>query len=164
MSAMLTARRRLRARAPHGVARASFGLARASLGVALATLAALTPQCAGAAQPRAGAPAPPSPPQARVQTPPESAAAPSATASYVLKRLPDMPDGAPAFVILGPDGQPLQRIECLQNGWVRADELAAQLLSSTAVMAAIIARRGQVGIEDLGPAMHNCVPAAPPQR
>jgi hypothetical protein len=140
---MLAARRRLRARA--------------SLGVALATQAALTPQCAAAA------PAPPAPAQARAHTPPKPSGA-AATASYVLKRLPDMPDGAPAFVILGPDGQPLKRIECLQNGWVRADELAAQLLSSTAVMSAIIARRGQVGIEDLGPAMHNCVPAAPPQR
>ena len=84
-----------------------------------------------------------------------------AAPGYALKRVADMADGAPAFVILGPERQVIKRIECIQNGWVRGDELAAQLLASTAVMAAIVAKRGHLAVEDLGPAMYNCVPVDP---
>lgn len=88
-------------------------------------------------------------------------AAPMPAPVYTLLRIADMADGAPAFVILGPDRRIIKRIECIQNGWVRSDELAARLLGSTAVMAAIAEKRGQVAAADLGPAMHDCVASEP---
>lgn len=85
----------------------------------------------------------------------------AAAPDYALRRVADMADGAPAFVVIGPGRQVIKRIECIQNGWVRGDELAAQLLASTAVMANIVAKQGRLSVEDLGPAMHNCVPVDP---
>jgi hypothetical protein len=74
-----------------------------------------------------------------------------------IRRVANMPDGAPAFEVLNAGGQRLSRIECIQNGYVDADAMAARLMASQAVMAALIARQGRIRIEDLGPAVFNCV-------
>lgn len=82
---------------------------------------------------------------------------PAALAGPGLKRTADMPDGAPSFDVLDAGGRRMARIECVQNGWYRSDDLAAKLLSSPAVMAAIAARGAQVENKDLGPAQFDCV-------
>jgi len=81
----------------------------------------------------------------------------AALAGPGLKRTADLPDGAPSFDVLDAQGRRIARIECVQNGWYRSDDLAAKLLSSPAVMAAITARGAQIDSKDLGPAQFDCV-------
>lgn len=81
----------------------------------------------------------------------------AALAGPGLKRTADMPDGAPAFDVLDAEGRRIARIECIQNGWYRSDDLAARLLSSPAVMAAIAASGARIDGKDLGPAQFDCV-------
>ena len=82
-----------------------------------------------------------------------------------IRRVANMPDGAPAFVLIDARGAAAGRIECIFNGWYDSDAMAARLLAAPAVMAALIAKGGHLAIEDLGPATFNCVvvrrPAAP---
>lgn len=82
----------------------------------------------------------------------------SAEPGWVIRRVADMPDGAPAFEVISPQGRVTQRIECINNGWYEPDALAARLLRSTEVMASIRAKNGRLQIEDLGPAKFDCVP------
>jgi hypothetical protein len=91
-------------------------------------------------------------------------AAAAAEPGWALRRVADMPDGAPAFAVLSPTGEIAARIECIQNGWYDPDGLAARLLRSTEVMAALRAKAGRLEVEDLGPAKFDCVPAAPDRR
>jgi hypothetical protein len=79
-------------------------------------------------------------------------------AGWAVRRVGNMPDGAPAFEVLSPKGRVAARIECLQNGWVDPDDLAVRLMRATAVMAAIQAKGGRLDVEDLGPAKFDCVP------
>jgi hypothetical protein len=74
-----------------------------------------------------------------------------------IKRVANLPDGAPAFDVFGSLGQRISRVECIWNGWFDSDALANRLLASTAVMAAVIAKDGRIALEDLGPAVFDCV-------
>ncbi len=74
-----------------------------------------------------------------------------------IKRLANLPDGAPAFEIVDMRGIRVSRIECIHNGWYESDEMAARLLASPGVMARIIAKGGHIVLEDLGPAYFDCV-------
>lgn len=85
------------------------------------------------------------------------AAQPDPSAGYAIKRIANMPDGAPAFAIVDPRGERIGRIECIFNGWYDSDAMAARLLRAPGVMAAIIAKRGGIVLEDLGPAYFDCV-------
>ncbi len=91
--------------------------------------------------------------------PPASVAA---AAGPAIRRVANMPDGAPAFELLGRRGELIGRIECIWNGWYESDAMAARLLGSTQVMAAVVAKRGRIAIEDLGPATFDCVVVATP--
>lgn len=82
-----------------------------------------------------------------------------AAPGWAIRRVANMPDGAPAFEVLSPQGQVTTRIECIQNGWVDPDGLAVRLLRSTEVMAAIQAKGGRLELDDLGPAKFDCVVA-----
>ncbi|MDN3921457.1 hypothetical protein [Roseateles violae] len=81
----------------------------------------------------------------------------SANQGWAIRRVADMPDGAPAFEVVDPQGRIATRIECIATGWYEADSLAARLLRSTEVTAAIQAKGGRLEIEDLGPAKFDCV-------
>ncbi len=78
-----------------------------------------------------------------------------------LQRTANLPDGAPAFDVLGAGGRRVARIECIWNGWYEADALANRIMASTRLMAAVVAKAGRMAIEDLGPASFDCtvVPA-----
>jgi porphobilinogen deaminase len=76
---------------------------------------------------------------------------------WAIRRVADMPDGAPAFVVLNLQGQVATRINCINNGWYDPDSLAVRLLRSTEVMATIVARQGRLTVDDLGPAKFDCV-------
>ena len=78
-----------------------------------------------------------------------------------LKRSANLPDGAPAFDVIDARGKRIARIECVWNGWYEADTLAARLLGSTAVMAAVKSKGAAITIEDLGPAAFDCFVAVP---
>lgn len=78
-----------------------------------------------------------------------------------IQRSANLPDGAPAFDIRDTSGQRVARIECLWNGWYTADAMAALLLGSTQLMAAVLKKGGQLAIEDLGPGVFNCVVVVP---
>jgi hypothetical protein len=80
-----------------------------------------------------------------------------------LRRTANMPDGAPAFLVLDEAGQPVRRITCIWNGWYEADAMAARLLASSRVMAAIVAKDGRIALEDLGPAIFDCVVVPAPR-
>lgn len=84
-------------------------------------------------------------------------AEPLAPVGPAIKRLANMPDGAPAFEIVDVRGIRVSRIECIHNGWYESDEMAARLLVSPEVMARIIAKGGHIVLEDLGPAYFDCV-------
>jgi hypothetical protein len=88
-------------------------------------------------------------------------AAPALAQSWALRRSANLPDGAPAFEIVNPQGRVVRRIECINNGWYDPDGLAVRLLRSTEVMATIAAKAGQLEVDDLGPAKFDCVVAAP---
>jgi hypothetical protein len=68
-----------------------------------------------------------------------------------------MPDGAPAFEVRNARGVPVSRIECIFNGWYDSDGLAARLMSAPTVMAAVAAKQGRITLDDLGPAIFDCV-------
>ena len=78
-----------------------------------------------------------------------------------LKRSANLPDGAPAFDVLDGSGKRVARIECLWNGWYEADALAARLLGSPAVTAAVQSKGARITIEDLGPGVFNCFVVVP---
>jgi hypothetical protein len=80
-----------------------------------------------------------------------------------LRRAANLQDGAPAFVVLDAAGQPIRRIECIWNGWYEADAMAARLMASPRVMAAIVAKDGLIAIDDLGPAIFDCVVVPAPR-
>ena len=80
-----------------------------------------------------------------------------AAQGWAIRRVGNMPDGAPAFEVLSPTGEITARVECINNGWYDADGLAVRLLRSTEVMAAIQAKAGRLELEDLGPAKFDCV-------
>jgi hypothetical protein len=84
----------------------------------------------------------------------------AAEPGWAIRRVADMPDGAPAFDVFSPKGAFSARIECLQNGWVDPDALAVRLMRSTEVMAAIQLKAGRLEVEDLGPAKFDCMMAA----
>lgn len=84
-----------------------------------------------------------------------------AAPGWAIRRVADMPDGAPAFEVVSPKGRVTTRIECIDNGWVDADGLAVRLLGSTVVMAAIQTKGGRLEVDDLGPAKFDCVVADP---
>jgi hypothetical protein len=84
-----------------------------------------------------------------------------AAPGWSIRRVPDMPDGAPAFEVLSPQSQVTTRIECINNGWYDADGMAVRLLGSSALMAAIQAKEGRLALDDLGPAKFDCVVADP---
>jgi hypothetical protein len=82
----------------------------------------------------------------------------TATPGPSLRRVADLPDGAPAFEVRNAHGVVVRRIECLHNGYYQSEGLVARLLASTEVMAHILARDGNlVDIDDLGPAKFDCV-------
>jgi hypothetical protein len=74
-----------------------------------------------------------------------------------IRRVANLPDGAPAFDVFDAPGHRVSRVECIWNGWFDSDALAHRLLASTAVMAAVIAKDGRIALEDLGPAIFDCV-------
>jgi hypothetical protein len=74
-----------------------------------------------------------------------------------IKRVANLPDGAPAFDVFDSLGHRISRVECIWNGWFASDALANRLLASTAVMAAVLAKDGRIALEDLGPAVFDCV-------
>ncbi len=80
---------------------------------------------------------------------------------WSIRRVANMPDGAPAFEVVSPQGQVTTRIDCINNGWYDADGLAVRLLRSTEVMAAVQAKGGRLEIDDLGPAKFDCVSSHP---
>jgi hypothetical protein len=84
------------------------------------------------------------------------AAQPVAAPGPAIKRVANLPDGAPAFDVLDASGRLVSRIECIWNGWYDSDALATRLLASTPVMAAVLAKGGHIAIEDLGPAVFDC--------
>lgn len=73
------------------------------------------------------------------------------------RRVANLPDGAPAFDVFKAAGRRGSRIECIWNGWFDSDSLANRLLAFTAVMGAVLAKDGRIGIDDLGPALFDCV-------
>jgi hypothetical protein len=75
-----------------------------------------------------------------------------------IRRVANMPDGAPAFETVNARGQRTGRIECIFNGWYDSTVMAARLMGSQALMAALIAKDGRLMIEDLGSAKFDCVP------
>jgi hypothetical protein len=75
-----------------------------------------------------------------------------------IRRVANLPDGAPAFELIDARGQRTGRIECIFNGWYDSDTLAARLMASPEVMAALLARGARLSIDDLGPAKFDCVP------
>jgi hypothetical protein len=74
-----------------------------------------------------------------------------------IKRVANMPDGAPAFEISNQKGQVVRRVECINNGWYNIDEFAARFVGSREVMASIIAKDGSIEMAQLGPAVFDCV-------
>ena len=78
-----------------------------------------------------------------------------------IQRSANLPDGAPAFDIRDAKGQRLLRIECIWNGWYSADDMAARLLGSPQLMAAVLKKGENLAIEDLGPGVFNCVVVVP---
>lgn len=82
---------------------------------------------------------------------------PVAAPGCAIRRVANLPSGAPAFDVLDARGQRITRIECIWNGWYDSDAMATRLLSSTTVMAAIIAKGPRLAIPDLGPAVFDCV-------
>jgi hypothetical protein len=90
-------------------------------------------------------------------------AAPALASRWTIRRAADMPDGAPAFEIVSPEGRVTTRIGCIHNGWYDPDGLAVRFLGSTEVMATVIAQAGRLAVDDLGPAKFDCVvlPATP---
>jgi hypothetical protein len=85
------------------------------------------------------------------------AMAPTGPSGPSIRRAPDMPDGAPAFEVRDAQGVRISRIECIADSWYEADAMAARVLGSTGLMAAVIAKGGRIEIEDLGTAVFNCV-------
>lgn len=75
-----------------------------------------------------------------------------------IRRVANLPDGAPAFELIDARGQRTGRIECVFNGWYESDAMAARVMGSREVMAAVIAKDGRLAIDDLGPAKFDCVP------
>jgi porphobilinogen deaminase len=80
-----------------------------------------------------------------------------------IRRTHDMPDGAPAFEVRDARGELASRIECIANGWYEADAMAARMLGSTRLMAAVVEKDGRIEIADLGPAVFNCVVVPSPR-
>jgi hypothetical protein len=80
-----------------------------------------------------------------------------------VRRVANMADGAPAFELLDARGRRVGRIECAFNGWYDSDAMAARVLGSRELMAALIAKAGRLTIDDLGPAKFDCVPVAQSQ-
>ena len=78
-----------------------------------------------------------------------------------IKRIANMPDGAPAFVLYNAKGQATVQMQCIFNGYFNSDEFAAQILASRALMANILAADGKLSTQQLGPAIFDCVLAAP---
>ena len=74
-----------------------------------------------------------------------------------IRRTRNLPDGAPAFEVRDAQGAIVSRIECIADGWYESDTLAARVLGSTRLMAAIVAKDGAIEGGDLGPAIFNCV-------
>jgi enterochelin esterase-like enzyme len=68
-----------------------------------------------------------------------------------------MPDGAPAFEVRNARGELASRIECIADGWYEPDAMAARMLGSTRIMAAVVEKDGRIELSDLGPAVFNCV-------
>jgi hypothetical protein len=85
------------------------------------------------------------------------AAQPVAAFGPAIKRVANLPDGAPAFDVFNAAGRRTSRVECIWNGWFDSDALANRLLASTTVMAAVLAKDGRIVLEDLGPAVFDCV-------
>jgi hypothetical protein len=85
------------------------------------------------------------------------AAQPVAAPGPSIKRVANLPDGAPAFDVFNASGRRASRIECIWNGWFDSDALADRLLASTSVMAAVLAKDARIALEDLGPAVFDCV-------
>jgi hypothetical protein len=79
-----------------------------------------------------------------------------------IRRVANLSDGAPAFDVLDANGQRVRRIECIADGWYDADAMAVRLMGSPGVMAAILAKGEGLTIEDLGPAIFNCIVVPPP--
>jgi hypothetical protein len=80
-----------------------------------------------------------------------------------VRRVANMPDGAPAFELLDARGQRTRRIGCISSGWYDSDVMAARVLGSRPLMAALLAHGGRLMIDDLGPAKFDCVPVARPK-
>jgi hypothetical protein len=77
-----------------------------------------------------------------------------------IRRVANMPDGAPAFGLVDARGQRAGRIECVFNGWYDSDTMAARLMGAREVMAAVLSKPGRLAIDDLGPAKFDCMPVA----
>jgi hypothetical protein len=80
-----------------------------------------------------------------------------------VRRVANMPDGAPAFELIDARGQRVGRIECVFNGWYDNNTMAANVLGSRELMAALITKGRHLSIDDLGPAKFDCVPVASPK-
>ena len=78
-----------------------------------------------------------------------------------IQRSANLPDGAPAFDIRDAQGRRFLRIECIWNGWTTADDMAARMLASAALMAAVLKKGDKLATEDLGPGVFNCVVVVP---
>lgn len=76
---------------------------------------------------------------------------------FGIRRIANMPDGAPAFELRNVEGALVSRIECISNGWYEADELSARLLGSREFMAVLIAKNARLDVTEVGPASFNCV-------
>ena len=74
-----------------------------------------------------------------------------------MRRVANMPDGAPAIAVIDSSGHVVRRIECINNGWYDIDGMAARLLGSPVLMAAVVERDGAIRSEDLGPGKFDCV-------
>jgi glycosidase len=68
-----------------------------------------------------------------------------------------MADGAPAFAIIDSRGRIARRVECLNNHYFVPDELAARFIGSAEVLASVVAKDGRIDLDDLGPAIFNCI-------
>jgi hypothetical protein len=77
-----------------------------------------------------------------------------------IRRVANMPDGAPAFELTDARGQRTGRIECIFNGWYDSDAMAARVLGSRELMATLMTHGGRLKIEGLGPAKFDCVPVS----
>jgi hypothetical protein len=74
-----------------------------------------------------------------------------------IKRVANLPNGAPAFDVSNAAGRRTSRAEWIWNGWFDCDALANRLVASTTVMAAVLAKDGRMGLKDLEPAVFDCV-------